>query len=76
VSALPFDGDRDDRNEAGCRQLLEMHKLRRGVERGAVANGSIRRASMALTRARVVRELFELVAPLIALEPHVSRGAP
>jgi hypothetical protein len=50
VSDLPFDGHGDDGNEAGCRQLLEMHEVRRGVERRAVANGSVRLASMAVTR--------------------------
>jgi hypothetical protein len=54
MSELPFDGHRDDRNEAGCRQLLEMHKVRRGVERNTVASRSIRPASMAVRRTRVV----------------------
>ena len=75
VSELPFDGDGDDHVEAGRRQLLEMYELRQRVERGAVANGSGQRVSMALRRARIVREPLEPIAPATAVEPRISRGA-
>ena len=75
MSELPFDGHGDDGRETGCKQLLEMHEVRRRVERGAVATKSVRRALMAVMRARVVRERLEVIAPLIAVKPHFSKGA-
>ena len=50
VPELPFNRYGDDRNEAGSRQLLEMHEVWRGVECGAVAHGSVRGAAMAVTQ--------------------------
>jgi hypothetical protein len=50
VSELPFDRHGDDLNEAGCRRVLEMHKVRRRVERGEGANGSVPHAALALRR--------------------------
>ena len=75
VSELPFDGHGDGSHEAGCKQLLEMHEVRRRVECGAVATESVRRASMAVMHARVVRERLEVIARLIAVKPHSSKGA-
>jgi hypothetical protein len=50
VSELPFDGHGDHHHEAGCRYLLEMHKVRRRVERGAGARESVPHAAMAMRR--------------------------
>ena len=47
MSQLPFDGHRHDVNEAGCRQLLEMHTVRQRMERDAFADRFVRRAAMA-----------------------------
>ena len=50
VSELPFDSHGDDLSEPGCRELLEMHEVWRRVERGTIASGTLRRASLAVTR--------------------------
>jgi hypothetical protein len=76
VSELPLDGNGDDDHETGCRHLLEMHQVRRRVERGAVPDGSVRRTAMAVRRVRVVRARLERIPPVIAVEPPVVRGAP
>jgi hypothetical protein len=75
VSKLPVDGDGHDRGEAGCGQLLEMHELRRRVERGSPADKSVRRDSMAVIRARVAAERREPIAPVIAYKRRVPGGA-
>ena len=75
VSELPFDGHGDDGHEAGCKQLLEMHEVRRRVERGAVATESVRRASMAVRSPRAIRERLEVIARLVAVKPCFSKGA-
>ena len=46
----------------------------RRVQRVAVADGSISRAAMAMTRARLIRELRELVAALDRRVPQVQRA--
>jgi hypothetical protein len=66
LSKLPFDGHRHNGHEAECRQLLAVHGLRHHLERGAVATGSVWCASMAVRRARVVRQGLERIAPMIA----------
>ena len=61
VSELPFDGHGDHDNEAGCRHLLEMHQVRRRVERGAGARESVPHAAMAMRRAGTFQ--FGLIEP-------------
>jgi hypothetical protein len=52
VSELPVNSHGDDLAEPQRRELLEMHQVRRRVERRAGAGGSIPRASfLAITRA-------------------------
>jgi hypothetical protein len=47
VSELPLDGDGDEVHQAGRRQLLEMHRVRRSVERHAFAERFVQQAEMA-----------------------------
>ena len=52
VSELPFNSHGDDVAEPECRELLEMHQVRRRVERRPGAGGPLPRASyLAVTRA-------------------------
>jgi hypothetical protein len=74
MSKLSFDGDCDDRSSARCRQLLEMHELWRGLERGARASESIRHASVAVIplQSSINRPIDRHQRPG---EPGLSRGA-
>jgi hypothetical protein len=54
VSELPLDRDGHDVSETERRELLEMHEVRRRVERGAIANRSLQRASLAMAPASVI----------------------
>jgi hypothetical protein len=73
VSGLPIVVDRDDRKDSRCRQLLEVHELRRSVERLAVTDEAAWGARMAMTPTRLVCELVELIAALDRRVPHVER---
>jgi hypothetical protein len=72
---MPIVIDRHDGEEAGCRQLLALHGLRRSLERLAASDATARGARMALTITRLVRELRELIAALDRRVPQVERAA-
>jgi hypothetical protein len=61
VSELPFNSHGDDLTEPKCRELLEMHQVRRRVERGAGARESVPHAAMAMRRAGTCR--FGFIEP-------------
>ena len=50
MSQLPFDGHGHDLNEAGRKQLLEVHAVWRRVERDALAARFVRQAAMEAMR--------------------------
>ena len=66
MSELPLNGHGDDFGEAGCRKLLEMHQVRRRVERGTFASGTVRQATMAVNAERT--------AMVVIAQPEVSNG--
>jgi hypothetical protein len=74
VSVLSIVIDRDDGEESGCRQLLALHGMRRGLECLAFRDRFVCGASMALTTSEAVRELLELVAALDRRVPRVERA--
>ncbi len=51
-----------------------MHAVRRCVERGAGADGSVSPAAVAMTRGQTVCELLELIAALDRRVPQVHRS--
>jgi hypothetical protein len=74
VSGVPIVVHRNDRQDSRRRQLLEVHELRRSLERDAVADEAVRGARMELTRTRLVGELIELIAALDRRVPHLERA--
>jgi hypothetical protein len=56
VSGLSIAIDRHDREEPGCRQLLALHGLLRGLERFAAMGTALPGSGMALIPIRLVRE--------------------
>ncbi len=56
------------------RQLLALPKVRRDLERLAVAIEPLRRESMAVTRTATIRHLQELIAALDRRVPRVERA--
>ena len=73
MSHVPLGIDSDCREDSRRRQLLALPKMRRDLERLAVAIDPLRRESMAVTRAAAIRHLQELIAALDRRVPHVER---
>jgi hypothetical protein len=70
VPLVPVLGNCDHREAARCKQLLEVRRLRRSVERGPQARAAGTTAIMEMSRLDLVRELEELI---IALDRRVAR---
>ena len=75
MSGVPIVVDRHGGEEPGRRELLALHGLRRSLERFALARVPARSPRVALTsRARLIRNLRELIAALDRRVPHVERA--
>jgi hypothetical protein len=74
MSVLPIVLDRHDGQDSGRRQLLALHKMRRGLECDAFRDRFAPRTSMAVRPPHAVRDLLELTAALARRVPRVERA--
>jgi hypothetical protein len=74
VSGLRIDGHRHGGDQAIAGELLALHRVRRHLECVAYGGGSPRAVPMAMTSAKVLRELRELIAALDRRVPQVQRA--
>jgi hypothetical protein len=66
--------DRHDGEDAGCEQLLAVHRVRRDLERVAASDVAGLEAPVAVTRAPQIPQLRELIAALDRRVPQVERA--
>jgi hypothetical protein len=73
VSELPFDRHRDDGGEPECRQLLEMHQVRRRLERRTIAGRAIPRAALAVTERTHVAIPHRSDCSVVSASPRIGQ---